>query len=361
MPAIKIGPDYVGDNWPVYFIADLGANHDGDLTRALWLIHEATGAGANAVKFQHFRAEHIVSAEGFDALGDQVGHQATWGKPVTEVYQDVSLPWEWTPILARECDRAGVTFLSTPYDFDAVDMLEPYVPAYKVGSGDISYGQLLHHAASKGKPIILSTGASNLDDVERAVEIVDDAGASLILLQCNTNYEVDPVNFFHINLRVLDAYGELFPWAVLGVSDHTPGHSTVLGAIALGAKVIEKHFTDDNSRVGPDHAFAMTPDDWREMVDRTRELEAALGDGVKRVEENEEETVIVQRRCLRAARDLSAGTPLYSDMLVALRPAPVGSIPPNKIGIVLNLCLEEGLRKGEALRWQSFVKKEGRP
>ncbi|MGD9093847.1 MAG: N-acetylneuraminate synthase family protein, partial [Anaerolineales bacterium] len=304
---IQIGNNAIGVNHPTYFIADIGANHDGDLERAKLLIRLANEAGADAAKFQNFRAPKIVSDYGFKTMGGQISHQAAWKKSVYEVYDDASIPFEWTPELKAQCDEVGIDYFSSPYDIEAIDMLEPYVPVYKAGSGLISWPEALAYMASKAKPIIISTGASDLGEIIRAVRSVLAVNREIVLMQCNTNYTGSLENFAHIHLNVLKTYGTIFPNVVLGLSDHTPGHSTVLGAVALGARVIEKHFTDDNDRDGPDHPFAMNPITWAEMVARTRELELALGSTDKFVADNERDTVIVQRRCLRAGRDIKAG------------------------------------------------------
>lgn len=348
---IQIGSHTLGDNHPTYFIADISANHDGSLDRALMLINLAKEAGADAAKFQNFRAPKIVSDYGFKQLGGQLSHQATWKKSVFEVYADASIPFEWTPVLKRECDRVGIDYFSSPYDFDAVDMLDPHVPAHKIGSGDITWLEILEHIARKGKPVILATGASNIGDVQRAVHTILAINPRLVLMQCNTNYTGSLENFDFINLRVLNTYAAMFPDLILGLSDHTPGHATVLGAVALGARVIEKHFTDDNKRIGPDHPFSMTPATWREMVDRTRELERALGSADKRVVENEAQTVIVQRRCLRAARDIRAGETLTREMIDVLRPATPGAIMPYEIQAVLGCKALLDIPAGRELRW----------
>jgi N-acetylneuraminate synthase len=174
-------------------------------------------------------------------------------------------------------------------------------------------------------------------------------------MQCNTNYTASQDNFQHIHLNVLRTYSVLFPEVVLGLSDHTPGHATVLGAVALGARAVEKHFTDDNTRDGPDHSFSMTPASWREMVDRTRELEHSLGSTVKDIADNERETAIVQRRCVRVARDLVAGELVRREDLEVLRPAPPGSILPYEIDAAVGLKAAVDLPAGEALRWSHLV------
>lgn len=348
---MKLGKKEVGIEHPTYFIADISANHDGDLERAKLLIRLCAEAGADAAKFQNFRAAKIVSDWGFKTLGGQLSHQSKWKKSVFEVYKDASLPWEWTGALKEECDRCSIDYFSAPYDLEAVDMLDPYVEMFKIGSGDITWPEMLRKIASKGKPVLLATGASDIDEVRRAVEEILSINSELVLMQCNTNYTASLENFRHIHLRVLESYKTLFPKAVLGLSDHTPGHATVLGAVALGARVIEKHFTDDNRREGPDHPFSMTPATWREMVDRTRELEYALGSPAKRVAENEKDTVVVQRRCLRAARDLKAGAVLTNEMLEALRPAPAEAVKPYDLDKVIGKKLRRDLSLGEILQW----------
>jgi N-acetylneuraminate synthase len=346
-----IGGRKVGPGHPTYFIADISANHDGDIERARLLIRLAKEAGADAAKFQNFRAPKIVSDYGFKSLGNQLSHQATWEKSVFEVYQDASLPFEWTPILKETCDRVGIHYFSSPYDFEAIDMLEPYVPAYKAGSGLITWIEALTYMASRDKPIIMATGASDLADVTRAVRAVRAVNGRIVLMQCNTNYTASLENFDHIHLNVLKTYGLLFPDVILGLSDHTPGHATVLGAVSLGARVVEKHFTDDNNRIGPDHPFSMTPETWADMVARTRELERALGTADKVVAENERETFIVQRRCLRAARAIAVGETFTRDMIDVLRPAIPGAIPPYEIDYVIGTRALTDLPQGKELRW----------
>ena len=352
MAILTIGRRKVGLNHPVYFVADISANHDGSLDRAKMLVRLAADAGADAAKFQTFRASESVSDYGFRDLG-QLSHQAKWKKSVFEVYKGASIPWEWTEPLKRECEAAGIDYFSTPYDLEAVDMLDSYVEVFKIGSGDITWQEMLCKVASKQKPILIAAGASEIGEVQRAVDVITRENKQLCLMQCNTNYTASRENFKHIHLNVLRTFRIMFPQVVLGLSDHTSGHTTVLGAVALGARAIEKHFTDDITREGPDHPFSMDPRSWREMVERTRELEYALGSSQKRVADNEKETVIVQRRCVRAARDLPAGTILTREMLEVLRPAPAGSIPPYEITSLIGKRLCSSLTSGQSLCWSS--------
>lgn len=352
---VKIGNQLIGENHPTYFIADISANHDGDLERAKLLIRLAKEAGADAAKFQNFRAAKIVSDYGFTSMKGQVSHQASWKKSVFQVYSDASIPFDWTPVLKEECDKAGIDYFSSPYDFEAVDYLDPFVPAHKIGSGDVDWLEMLEYIAKKGKPVIVSSGAADIGDVQRAVHTLLAINPQVVLLQCNTNYTASLVNFDFINLRVLNTYHTMFPQVVLGLSDHTHGHAAVLGAIALGARVIEKHFTDDTSRVGPDHPFSMTPVSWREMVDRSRELEKALGSADKFITPNEKDTSIVQRRCVRAGRDIKAGEKVTREMLDVLRPATVGAIKPAEINQVIGTHTLKDLPFGKEIRWTDLV------
>jgi sialic acid synthase SpsE len=341
----------VGSAHPTYFIADIAANHDGDLKRAVELIWLAKQAGADAAKFQHFKAETIVSDVGFRSLGTQQSHQAKWKKSVFEVYRDASVDLGWTPTLKEACEKAGITFFTSPYAFDLVDAVDPFVPAYKIGSGDVTWLEMVEYIAKRGKPYILATGASTMDEVDRAVSRALSINPQFALLQCNTNYTASLENFKYVQLNVLRAYREMYPDLTLGLSDHTPGHATVLGAVALGARVIEKHFTDDVQRAGPDHAFSMDPRTWRDMVDRTRELEAALGTAVKRVEDNERETVVLQRRSVRARRALGSGDTLRREDLEVLRPCPADAVDAANVAAIVGRRLRKARSPGEHIRW----------
>jgi N-acetylneuraminate synthase len=335
MTHVTIGNRRIGPGEPLYFVADIGANHDGSLDRAYRLIELAAEAGADAAKFQNFVAPRIVSRRGFEELGGQIAHQSAWGKPVYDVYRDAGLPEDWTPLLATRCREAGIDYFTSPYDIATVDAVDPFVPAYKIGSGDITWLEIVRHIAGKGKTVLLATGASDDVDVDRAMAVLRERAAGVVLMQCNTNYTADPANLRHVNLAVLDRWRGRHPDVVLGLSDHTSGHLAVCAAVALGARVFEKHFTDDSSRTGPDHAFAMTPASWRAMVEAARATDAALGDGVKRVEDNEREAAVVQRRALRFARDLPAGHRIGPGDVVATRPCPLEGLPPYRIDDVL--------------------------
>ena len=346
-----IGQRRISIDAPTYFIADIAANHDGSLQRAKDLIWRSKEAGADCAKFQHFLANKIVSDVGFSKGVGQVSHQAAWKKPVAEIYDQYHTRRDWTEALVEACREAEIDFMTTPYDVEAVRMFSDIVPAYKVGSGDITFHSLLSEIAQQGKPVLLATGAATMDEVAAAVELVLRDNPALCLMQCNTNYTGSIENFNYVNLHVLQAFAHRWPGMPLGLSDHTPGHSAVLGAVALGARVVEKHFTDDNSREGPDHSFAMNPVTWRAMVTATDELQRALGDGLKRIEPNEEETVVIQRRALRMVAELPAGTIIDESHLEALRPCPEGAVPPSRIDDVVGKTLKVDKERGRELMW----------
>jgi len=344
---MKIGKRHIGEEQPPYLIADIAANHDGDLDRAFRLIELAKEAGADAAKFQNFQASRIVSKNGFSGMGKKLSHQANWKKSVYEIYEEASISWEWTPKLKTKCDEVGIEYFSSPYDFESVDHIDPFVNVFKIGSGDITWLEMLEYIAKKGKPVMLATGSSTFEDVERAVSLLLSKTSDLILMQCNTNYNGSSENFKFVNLNVLKTYGKRWPGLILGLSDHTPGHAAVLGAVALGAKVIEKHFTDDNGRDGSDHKFSMNPVTWREMVDRVNELYVGLGDGEKRIEENEKETAIVQRRGIYYSKGLSKGRVICREDLLCLRPILPGGIPPYRMDNIIGKRLIRDVRQDE--------------
>lgn len=346
----------IGVDRPTYFIADIASNHDGDLNRAKELIYLCAESGVDAAKFQNFKADKIVSKLGFETMKEKVSHQSRWKKSVYEVYEDASIKTDWTPILKETCQKAGIEYFTSPYDFNSVDHVNPYVNVYKIGSGDITWLEIIDYIAKKNKPVIIASGASTLEDVKRAMKIFLKRISKIVLMQCNTNYTASLENFKYVNLNVLHTYKKLFPNTILGLSDHTPGHATVLGAVTLGARVVEKHFTDDNNRVGPDHKFSMTSKTWKEMVERTRELENALGDGIKKIEKNEKQSVIVQRRSLRATRNMRIGDTIMAKDLEPLRPIPSDGIAPYEINLIIKKKLIKPLKKGEHITWKHLVR-----
>jgi sialic acid synthase SpsE len=352
---MQLGSRKIQLDQPTYFIADIGANHDGQIERAKKLIKMCAEAGADAVKFQHFKAEKIVSDIGFKSLDKQyLSHQSSWSKSVFDVYNEASIDTSWDSELKATCDQYNVDYMTTPYDQDMVDHIDQFVQAYKIGSGDITWTQHIKYIASKGKPVLLACGAATLDDVVRAVNAIKEYHSNIAVLQCNTNYTGDIDNLNYINLNVIKTLQCMFPNLCLGLSDHTAGHATTLGAVSLGCRIIEKHFTDDNNRKGPDHAFAMNPNSWKLMVDTTRELERALGGGVKTIENNEKETVVLQRRSIRASKSLRKGEIVASDSVSFLRPCPTDALEPWEFEKYLEKKLVKDVSAGSYLKASDF-------
>lgn len=346
---IAIGRNVVALDQPTFFIADIGANFDRDLNKAKRLALAAKEAGADVVKFQTFTAEKIVSGPSFSKMKLK-GIHGSWHKPIHDVYKEAEFPHEWHRELMNFCREIGVMFSSSPYDFAAVDLLEELgVDFYKIGSGEITWHEMLEYIARKNKPMILSTGDSTLAEVDEAVNVISKTGnCDLILLQCITNY---PSKIESANINVLKTYQTAYN-ILTGYSDHTPGDIVVLGSIALGGRVIEKHFTLNKHDAGPDHPHSLEPAEFRQMVENVRLLEKALGSTRKQVVEEEFETVIVQRRSLHVARDLKAGQKLAADDLIELRPA-VGILPKFK-NLIVGHKLKTDLNRHEALYWDNL-------
>ena len=347
-----IGNKRIDFQHPPYFIADIASNHDGDLNRAFRLIELAKESGADAAKFQNFQASKIVSKGGFDSLEGRISHQKSWKKSVYEVYEECSINKEWTKLLKQKCDEVGIEYMTSPYDFESVDLADPYVNAFKIGSGDITWNDIIEYIAKKNKPVLLATGASSQEDVDRALQIICNINSKIILMQCNTNYTMSVENYQSINLNVLKTYSQRYPNLILGLSDHTQDHVTVLGAIALGARVIEKHFTDDNERTGPDHRFSLNPNSWKEMILQCGKLWLSLGDGIKKVEENEQESSLIQRRALYYSKNLSKGSVIHKEDLYPLRPMKENGIPPYHMSELVGKVLQTDVTEDSYAKWE---------
>lgn len=354
--SFKITNRSIGNNHPAYFIADIASNHDGSLNKAIELIHMASEAGANAAKFQNFYAKTLVSDYGFQKLKKIKSHQSNWKASVYEIYRQNELSLSWTEELYKACKKYKIDYLTASYDSSIISYLNKFVPAWKVGSGDITWHENILKMALTKKPIIIATGASNLNEVEKIYSKVIKLNKKVCLMQCNTNYTASIKNFDHINLNVLKLYKKKFKSAVLGLSDHTLGHETVLGAIALGARMIEKHFTDNNNRNGPDHKFSMNPKTWKEMIERSRNLERALGKEQKIIEKNELNTVIVQRRSIRMNKNLNKGERLKKEFVTLLRPCPKDAMPCYDLNKIINKKLTKSINKNDYLRKNHFSK-----
>lgn len=338
----------------LYFVADIGANHDGDLHRVYKLIELAKEAGAHAAKFQNFKASKIVSQSGFQSLSSPGTHQATWRKSVFDTYVDASVSDDWSSLLREKCDEVGIDYFTSPYDFDSVDHADKYADLFKIGSGDITWLEMIRYIGLKGKPVLVATGASSMADVYRAVATLLDVNDQICLMQCNTNYLADNDKLRYTNLNVLKSFASAFPNTILGLSDHSFGHATVCGSIALGARVIEKHFTDDNNRDGPDHKFAMNPESWKLMVETADEVLIALGDGVKRIEKNEIDSRVVQQRGIYTTRRIPAGTCVSPEQTEVLRPCPEDAIRPYELAQILQKPALQDIESGTVLMRADF-------
>jgi sialic acid synthase SpsE len=349
MSQVRIGDRPVGDGAPVYVIAEAGSNHDRDLDQARRLIDVAADAGADAVKFQTFTSDRIVAetrtrARYLDAILPP-------DETMASLFRKLELPYEWHEPLFRHATDAGLDFLSTPFDEAAADMLDGLgVKAFKIASYELWHLPLLRHVAAKGKPMICSTGMANLADVQEAVDVLTEAGARdrLVLLHCVVNY---PPPFSDLNLRAIPTMRAAFG-VPIGYSDHTPGWTAPVVATALGAAVVEKHFTTSRDRPGPDHRFALEPDELAAMVRAIRDAEAALGDGVKRMAAAEADLYVTARRSLHAARDIEAGTVLSDADVAVLRPGT--GIEVRELPHVVGRTARRRIERHEPLAWEMF-------
>ncbi len=336
----------------VYFIAEIGSNFDGSLKRAKDLIKLAKDCGSQAVKFQNYTAKTLVSDKGFKTQESikNATHQAGWKNSVFDTYDKASLNCDWMQDLAETAKDNEIDFLTSPYSFDLIDKVHEFCNSIKIGSGDITYHEIIKHAASKNKPLLIGTGASTLDEVKQIMELEELKNKEVVLMQCNTSYKGDFNEDKYQNINVLKTYKNLFPNVILGLSCHSPSNIPVIAAVTLGAKVIEKHFTDDRNREGPDHKFALDPASWTKMIKEIRSLERILGDGIKRLEKNELETVVVQRRSLYWSRSLKVGDIITENCVASLRPCPKDSIGANEYANVLGKRVKKDVNCGDMIK-----------
>lgn len=346
---IKIGNKLIGLEQPAYLIAEIGANFDQSKEKAKALIKAAKDAGADCAKFQTFSTPKIVSEGGFSRMKLE-GVHGSWGRTVSEVFKDAEFPREWHQEISDYCVEIGIDFSTAPYDFEAVDLCEKLnVPFIKIGSGEITWLEMLDYVARKGKPMMLATGDATMSEIDEAVRTIEATGnKNLILMQCITNY---PSKLDSANVNVLKTYQLAFD-ILTGYSDHSPGPVVALASVVLGGCVIEKHFTLDKEDKGPDHPHSMNPIEFKQMVDYVREIERAMGSTRKEVVEEERETVIVQRRCLYSKRDIPIGKIIEADDIDVLRPA-LG-IPPKFKNVIIGKTSKENIEAGQPLFWENF-------
>ena len=346
---IKLKRNYISKNDDVYFIAEIGANFDGSLEKAKKLCLLAKESGADCAKFQTFKSEKIVSDIGFKKM-DLKGVHGTWNKSIGDIFKDVEFPREWHSDVKKYCDSINIDFSTSPYDFDAVDLCVSLdLPFIKIGSGEITWLEMIEKISSTNKPIFLATGDASLSEIDEALRVIEKTGnKNVVLMQCITNY---PSMIESANINVLKTYESAFN-ILSGYSDHSPGDLVILGAVSLGATVVEKHFTDDKTLDGPDHPHSMNPNEFKSMVEKTKLLKKALGSSSKFVVEEENETVFVQRRGLYASKDISLGESFTLSNIEELRPA-LGILPKYKPKII-GRHSNKIIKKGEPIYWEDL-------
>jgi len=332
---IVIGDYRIGPGNPAFIIAEIGSNHDGSLERAKELILASKNAGADAVKFQSFTADGLAARS---------------QERLYSFFKSSEMPTEWHFELSQYCKERKVIFLSTPFDEAAADTLNKIdSPAFKIASGDLTHYPLIRKVASYGKPVILSSGMGTLGEVETALATIREQGNDqIVLLHCVSNY---PPRFEDINIRAMVAMRQAFDIPV-GFSDHSPGVSVPLGAVALGACMIEKHITFDRLLPGPDHPYAMQVDEFGVMVKEIRNLEKALGSGTKAPAEAEIPERQWARRGLYAKQNIAKGSVITEDMIKLVRPCMV--LGPSDLPIVLGRTAREDIAEDEAISWEKL-------
>jgi pseudaminic acid synthase len=340
-----IGDRRVGGGEPPYVIAEISANHGQSKSGAIELIHAAAEAGADAVKLQHYTPETITvrsSHPDFEVRGGTL-----WdGAQLADLYAEAMTPWEWTGDLAEAASKAGITWFSTPFDPTSVDFLEQFdVPVYKIASFEIIDLPLIRYVASKGRPLIISTGMATVAEIDAAVTAARQGGApALTLLRCSSAY---PARIDEIGLRAIPVMAQM--WSVpIGFSDHTLGYTAAVAAVALGACVIEKHLTMRRSDGGPDAAFSSEPDELRALVTGVRDAHDALGT-VRFGPSPSEAASLAFRRSLRAVAPIRAGEALTVDNLRSVRPA--GGLAPDLVDTVLGMVATNDLEQGAPVTW----------
>jgi N,N'-diacetyllegionaminate synthase len=329
MKSLSIGTSRIGPGERCFIIAEVGVNHNGCVRMAHRLIEYAAVNQANAVKFQTFNPEKLVSPIAPKATYQ---HASTWRKESQlEMLRSLLLPESCYPDLIRHSADLGLVFISTPFDEDSSDFLESLgVPAFKISSGDLTNLPLLGHLANKHLPLIVSTGMASLEEVDTAVEVIASHDNSLVaLLHCVSNYPALPED---CNLRAIETLRHRFGVPV-GWSDHTQGLDIATAAVALGADILEKHLTLSSNLPGPDHSASLAPEDFGEMVKAIRRVELALGNGAKRRVRSEEAIAVVARRSLHWSNGLSVGAIVRREDLIALRPG-TGISPSQREGLI---------------------------
>jgi len=343
MNKIVVGNRHIGEDEPCFIIAEAGVNHNGSVKSTKKLIDVAKDAEADAVKFQTFKAENVVIKNAEKAEYQKTAKEESQ----YEMIKKLELTNEDFKELSDYTQKKGILFLSSPFDKESVDLLyELDVPAFKVGSGEITNFPLLKHIAKKEKPIILSTGMATLGEVEEALNVTRNGGVEdVILLHCVSNY---PARIEDVNLRAMETLKHAFKLPV-GFSDHSLGITVPIAAVALGACVIEKHFTLDRNLPGPDHKASLEPDELKEMVKAIRDVEKALGNGIKKPTKEEDKIKKIARRSIVAKIDIPKGTIIAEDMLDVKRPGT--GIEPKYIDMIVGKKAKIDIKKEDLITW----------
>jgi len=348
MVRIRIGDKQIGEGGPTFIIAEAGSNHNGDLNIAKKMIDVASDAGADAVKFQTFRAEKLYPEHSGSA--DYLKTK----KSIYQIIKEMEMPYDWIPELFEYCRGVGITFLSTPFDEESADKLEEVgIEAFKIASYESIHLPLIRHVAKKGRPIIMSTGLANLGEIEESLDAIYSTGnKDVALMHCIAKY---PAPIEYTNIRVLDTLKSAFSIPV-GLSDHSRDPFIVpYAAVARGADIIEKHFTLDNNLEGPDHKFAVEPHELKDMIRGIRAVESALGNPVKRVTPVEEELYKFGRRCIFAIEDIKRGNTFTEKNIRILRTGKLKpGLKPKYWDIILSKRAAKDIKKYECLTWDKI-------
>jgi len=345
---MKIGNRQIGDGAPVYIIAELSANHNGSYDKAVEIFRAAANAGADAVKLQTYTADTIT----LDCDNEYftIGKGSVWeGRSLYKLYQEAYTPWEWQPELKKEAEKLGMVCFSSPFDNSAVDFLEKMeVAAYKIASFELVDIPLIKYTASKMKPMIISTGMASADEIQEAVDAVFSTGnCELALLKCTSAYPADPED---MNLRTIPDIAEKFG-VIAGLSDHTLANDTVVAAVALGAKIIEKHITLSRDDAGPDAGFSMEPAEFAKMVESVRMTEKALGKVSYQITDKEKASRVF-RRSLFAVKNIKAGEYISLENVRSIRPG--NGLSPKYFEQILGKKAKSDIEKGSPLSKEMF-------
>lgn len=333
MRKIRVSGRHIGEEEPCFIIAEVGSNHNGSLEQAKKLIDVAVKAKIDAVKFQIFKAEELSADE-----------------KTQRSLKEFELRREWIKELNEYAKRKNIMFLATPFDIEAVDLLDEInAPAFKIASGDLTDLPLIKYIAEKGKPIIQSVGLGSLDEIREALDVIYSTGnENVALLHCVVRYPTKPED---ANLKVIKTLKREFQVPV-GFSDHTMEISVPIGAVALGANIIEKHFTLDRKLEGPDHPYALEPEELKSMIKGIRDVEKALGSEIKQVGELERKGLVSARRSIHAKGDIPKGTTITKDMIKIVRPCT--GIEPKHLNRVLNTKTKKNILKNDVITWNDL-------